>query len=71
MSDLRIEQPASDPQLEDWRYVHNVIIPTHVLSRATYASAHSDTIWRSHISVTRSWAVARCAHRLPTRERRQ
>jgi GNAT superfamily N-acetyltransferase len=32
MSDLRIEQPASDPHLEDWRYVHNVIIPTHVLS---------------------------------------
>ncbi len=32
MSDLRIEQPASDPQLEDWRYVHNVIIPTHFLS---------------------------------------
>jgi GNAT superfamily N-acetyltransferase len=32
MSDLRIEQPASDPLLEDWRYVHNVIIPTHVLS---------------------------------------
>ena len=32
MSDLRIEQPASDAQLEDWRYVHNVIIPTHVLS---------------------------------------
>jgi hypothetical protein len=32
MSDLRIEQPAGDPQLEDWRYVHNVIIPTHVLS---------------------------------------
>jgi hypothetical protein len=32
MSDLRIERPASDPQLEHWRYVHNVIIPTHVLS---------------------------------------
>src|SRR4029450_7594635 len=32
MSDLRIERPASDAQLEHWRYVHNVIIPTHVLS---------------------------------------
>jgi GNAT superfamily N-acetyltransferase len=32
MSVLRIEQPAGDAELEDWRYVHNVIIPTHVLS---------------------------------------
>jgi predicted GNAT family N-acyltransferase len=32
MSALRIEQPASDAELEDWRYVHNVIIPSHVLS---------------------------------------
>jgi predicted GNAT family N-acyltransferase len=30
--DLRIEQPTSDAKLEDWRYVHNVIIPTHLLS---------------------------------------
>lgn len=34
MSHLRIEQPASEAQLEDWRYVHNVIIPTHDLSIA-------------------------------------
>jgi GNAT superfamily N-acetyltransferase len=34
MSDLRIEQPTGDAQLEDWRYVHNVIIPTHALSTA-------------------------------------
>jgi predicted GNAT family N-acyltransferase len=32
MSPLRIEQPGGDAELEDWRYVHNVIIPTHVLS---------------------------------------
>ena len=34
MSDLRIEQPTSDAQLEDWRHVHNVVIPTHSLSIA-------------------------------------
>ncbi|WP_405148794.1 GNAT family N-acetyltransferase [Sphaerisporangium sp. NBC_01403] len=32
MSDIRIERPDDDTELEDWRYVHNVIIPTHVLS---------------------------------------
>jgi GNAT superfamily N-acetyltransferase len=32
MSALRFVQPAGDAELEDWRYVHNVIIPTHVLS---------------------------------------
>ncbi|WP_351228159.1 GNAT family N-acetyltransferase [Streptomyces sp. NPDC002133] len=32
MSDLRFEQPDGDAALEEWRYVHNVIIPTHVLS---------------------------------------
>jgi predicted GNAT family N-acyltransferase len=32
MSDLRIEQPDSDASLEDWRYVHNVVISTHILS---------------------------------------
>ncbi|WP_269859190.1 GNAT family N-acetyltransferase [Streptomyces sp. RPT161] len=32
MSDLRIEQPDSDAEFEDWRYVHNVVIPTHILS---------------------------------------
>ncbi|GAA3108736.1 GNAT family N-acetyltransferase [Streptosporangium carneum] len=32
MSDLRIERPNGDAALEDWRHVHNVIIPTHVLS---------------------------------------
>lgn len=31
MSELRIEQPADDATLEDWRFVHNVIIPTHPL----------------------------------------
>ncbi|MFJ6636176.1 GNAT family N-acetyltransferase [Streptomyces sp. NPDC091376] len=32
MSDLRFEQPVDDATLKDWRHVHNVIIPTHVLS---------------------------------------
>ncbi|WP_436764362.1 N-acetyltransferase family protein [Streptosporangium sp. V21-05] len=32
MSDLRVKQPDDDTELEDWRYVHNVIIPTHGLS---------------------------------------
>ncbi|GLF94959.1 GNAT family N-acetyltransferase [Streptomyces yaizuensis] len=32
MPDLRILQPDTDAALEEWRYVHNVIIPTHPLS---------------------------------------
>ena len=32
MPDLRIKQPDSDAELDDWRYVHNEIIPTHLLS---------------------------------------
>lgn len=32
MSKLRIEQPADDAGLEDWRHVHNEIIPTAPLS---------------------------------------
>lgn len=32
MSDLHIKQPDNDAELEDWRYVHNVVIPTHLLS---------------------------------------
>ncbi|MCF3176824.1 GNAT family N-acetyltransferase [Streptomyces sioyaensis] len=32
MSDLRIQQPDGDAALKDWQYVHNVIIPTHLLS---------------------------------------
>ncbi|MGW1373777.1 N-acetyltransferase family protein [Streptomyces sp. NPDC002446] len=32
MSRLRIQQPDDDATLTDWQYVHNVIIPTHVLS---------------------------------------
>lgn len=32
MSDLRIKQPSDDAEFEDWRHVHNVIIPAHVLS---------------------------------------
>ncbi len=32
MSDLRIEQPSGDAGFEDWRYVHNVVIPSHALS---------------------------------------
>jgi predicted GNAT family N-acyltransferase len=32
MSDLRIQQPNSDATLKDWQYVHNVIIPAHLLS---------------------------------------
>jgi predicted GNAT family N-acyltransferase len=32
MTDLRIEQPVGDTMLTDWQHVHNVIIPTHILS---------------------------------------
>ncbi|MFD6974918.1 GNAT family N-acetyltransferase [Streptomyces sp. NPDC059979] len=32
MSDLRFQQPDGDATLKDWQYVHNVVIPTHVLS---------------------------------------
>ncbi|WP_030760969.1 MULTISPECIES: GNAT family N-acetyltransferase [unclassified Streptomyces] len=32
MPDLRFQQPDDDATLEDWRHVHNTIIPTHVLS---------------------------------------
>lgn len=32
MSTLRIEQPHGDAMLEDWRFVHNTIIPTDPLS---------------------------------------
>ncbi|WP_128376497.1 GNAT family N-acetyltransferase [Streptomyces cavernae] len=32
MSDLRIQQPDDDATFRDWQYVHNVIIPTHLLS---------------------------------------
>ncbi|MEV7004046.1 GNAT family N-acetyltransferase [Streptomyces sp. NPDC093982] len=32
MSDLRFQQPDCDATLRDWQHVHNVIIPTHVLS---------------------------------------
>lgn len=32
MSALRIEQPGRDATFEDWRHVHNTIIPTHLLS---------------------------------------
>jgi GNAT superfamily N-acetyltransferase len=32
MSDLRFEQAVTDDMLEDWRHVHNVVIPTVSLS---------------------------------------
>ncbi|MFE0629653.1 GNAT family N-acetyltransferase [Streptomyces sp. NPDC058864] len=32
MSTLRIERPHGDAMLEDWRFVHNTIIPTGPLS---------------------------------------
>ncbi|MER6567829.1 GNAT family N-acetyltransferase [Streptomyces sp. NPDC001093] len=32
MSELRIQQPGDDVTLRDWQYVHNAIIPTHLLS---------------------------------------
>ncbi|MFF0628694.1 GNAT family N-acetyltransferase [Streptomyces sp. NPDC004296] len=32
MSDLRLTQPVTEAELADWQYVHNAIIPTHVLS---------------------------------------
>lgn len=32
MTSLRIEQPADDAALQDWRRIHNEIIPTHLLS---------------------------------------
>ncbi|MEV6522291.1 GNAT family N-acetyltransferase [Longispora sp. NPDC051575] len=32
MHSLRVEQPDDDRRLEDWRQVHNAIIPTHPLT---------------------------------------
>jgi GNAT superfamily N-acetyltransferase len=32
VSNLRIERADGDAGLQDWQYVHNLIIPTHVLS---------------------------------------
>jgi GNAT superfamily N-acetyltransferase len=32
MSDLRFVRPDTDAELEDWRHVHNTVIPTHHLS---------------------------------------
>jgi len=32
VSELRYLQPADDAGLEDWRHVHNLIIPSHELS---------------------------------------
>ncbi|WP_225850036.1 GNAT family N-acetyltransferase [Streptomyces sp. HPF1205] len=32
MSGLRVISPESDPELADWRHVHNTVVPTHVLS---------------------------------------
>ncbi|AJC60989.1 MULTISPECIES: GNAT family N-acetyltransferase [Streptomyces] len=32
MSDLRFQQPDDDAALRDWQFVHNAIIPTHILS---------------------------------------
>jgi len=32
MPGLRIQQPDGDATLKDWQHVHNVIIPTHLLS---------------------------------------
>ncbi|MEU3987094.1 GNAT family N-acetyltransferase [Streptomyces platensis] len=32
MSDLLIQRPDGDDALKDWQYVHNTIIPTHLLS---------------------------------------
>lgn len=32
MADLRIERPTTDAMLEDWRHVHNVIVPPAALS---------------------------------------
>jgi GNAT superfamily N-acetyltransferase len=32
VSELRIERAAGDTMLEDWRHIHNVIIPTDPLS---------------------------------------
>ncbi|MGA5561907.1 GNAT family N-acetyltransferase [Streptomyces platensis] len=32
MADLRIQRPDGDGALKDWQFVHNTIIPTHLLS---------------------------------------
>ncbi|MFD7496526.1 GNAT family N-acetyltransferase [Streptomyces sp. NPDC059832] len=32
MPDIRIERPDRETAFKDWQYVHNAIIPTHVLS---------------------------------------
>ena len=35
MTDLRIERATTDALLEDWRHVHNVIVPPAAMSLAT------------------------------------
>ncbi|MEU9318367.1 GNAT family N-acetyltransferase [Streptomyces sp. NPDC048295] len=32
MPDIRVKQPHSKTEFKDWQYVHNTVIPTHVLS---------------------------------------
>ncbi|MDX3076524.1 GNAT family N-acetyltransferase [Streptomyces sp. NPDC088354] len=47
MSQLRIERPQDDAALEDWRRVHNEIIPTAVLS----LDAVRERAGRNHLQV--------------------
>ncbi|MEV4093745.1 GNAT family N-acetyltransferase [Streptosporangium saharense] len=47
MSDLHVRRPTDDATLEDWRYVHNTIIPTHVLTTEEVR----DRVGRHHLEV--------------------
>ncbi|GAA2797427.1 hypothetical protein GCM10010441_23300 [Kitasatospora paracochleata] len=47
MSKLRLLQPQDDAALEDWRHVHNVIIPTDPLS----PEAVRERSGRNHLEV--------------------
>jgi GNAT superfamily N-acetyltransferase len=47
MPNLRIERPDGDAGLEDWRHVHNVVIPTHTLSLEDVR----DRVQRHHLEV--------------------
>ena len=47
VSNLRIEKPNDDARLEDWRSVHNTIIPTAPLSSADVR----ERVVRNHLEV--------------------
>lgn len=55
MTDLRFVQPDDDLALEDWRHVHNVIIPAHLLSlddvRERAGRNHLEVAYRGDVLV--------------------